>query len=96
MPFEIFNRAKGKLGTAENDRRSENYAWVSSIFSNNALGERTGTRDKYNGRDWGPATEEVSLPSVEHLDAIKSYQQGFSLPRSKFPEATAVYDPSRF
>jgi hypothetical protein len=70
--------------------------WMSSVLSNQDLGDRLGTRTKHFGRDWDPASQIVPTATREHLDALRDYCMGISIPRESFPEADAVFDSKAF
>lgn len=71
-------------------------AWISSVLSNHNLGDRLGTRTKHFGRDWDPASQVVPTATLAHLDALRDYTRGITIPRESFPEADAVFDEKAF
>jgi hypothetical protein len=70
--------------------------WMSSVLSNNELGNKLGTRTKYYGNEWNPASFDIPAEPEEVYQASRRHVQGFSLKRSEFPEAQAVFDEKRF
>ena len=70
--------------------------WISGLFSNFEIGVEQGTRTKFYGHEWNPATSKLPLSPQEIRDASRRSEQGFALTRSEFPEAIAVYDAKRF
>lgn len=69
--------------------------WMSSMMSH-ALGIKQGTRTKYHGHDWNPASFNLPLEPDEVYAAHRRHKQGFALQRNDFPEAEAVFAPKRF
>jgi hypothetical protein len=70
--------------------------WMSSVMSNHAFGIKQGTRTKYRGHDWNPASFNLPVEPDEVYEACRRHRQGFALQRSDFPEAEAVFDRKRF
>lgn len=70
--------------------------WISGLFSNIEIGMNQGSRTKYYGQDWNPASLTLSVPPQEVVDAMFRYREGFALSRSELPEAEAVFDEKRF
>ncbi len=70
--------------------------WISSVLSNYDIGMKQGTRAKFYNHDWNPASLVIPLEPDEVHAAYRRHTQGFSLQRSEFPEAIAVFDKKRF
>lgn len=68
--------------------------WISSVISNHEIGNKVGLRQKYAGEPWeAPYERHIVPPPSEKLSAaLWEYSKGYSLDRSQFPEASAVYD----
>lgn len=70
--------------------------WMSSVLDNYDIGMKQGSRTKFYGHNWNPASLELPLSSSEILANSNRHVQGFALDRSEFPEAEAVWDEKRF
>lgn len=70
--------------------------WISSVLGNYQLGDKLGTRAKHYGRDWDPASDILPVATEEELAALRKYTSGFPLPRTSFPEASAVFNERKF
>ena len=70
--------------------------WISGLFSNFEIGFEEGTRAKFYGHDWEPASKKVPPVPSEVLDSFRRYRGGFTLQRADLTEATAVFDKRRF
>lgn len=70
--------------------------WMSSVLDNYDIGMKQGSRTKFYGHNWSPASLELPLSSSEILANSNRHVQGFALDRLKFPEAEAVWDEKRF
>lgn len=70
--------------------------WVSSVLSNFDIGMKQGTRTKFYGHDWNPATLDLPISPSEVRQASDRHMQGFALERGELPEAEAVFDEKRF
>lgn len=71
-------------------------AWMSSLKSNNQLGDDQGVRAKFFGHEWEPATSEVPLTPDDVHKNMRLYGQGYARQRHELPEAMAVWDKKRF
>lgn len=71
-------------------------AWISSMFSNYALGDKPGVRAKLYGEDWEAATFEQGRSSADQMAAINKYVRGFKLERNELPETAAVWHQQSF
>jgi hypothetical protein len=70
--------------------------WMSSVYSNYLLGNKSGVRNKYFGLPWTPAEFKLGLlPSNIH-EAMNRNANGFPAAREDMPEAAAVWEPKRF
>ena len=70
--------------------------WISSVLSSSSIFDKPGTRTKFYDKEWNPAQFKIPL-SPEHVYAASTrHKQGYSLKRSEFPEALAVFDEKRF
>jgi hypothetical protein len=70
--------------------------WMSSVLSNYDIGMKQGSRTKFYGHDWNPASLELPLSPDEMRANMNRHMEGFALQRSEFPEAEAVWDEKRF
>lgn len=70
--------------------------WMSSVLGNYQLGDKLGLRAKFYNHEWNPATLKVPISPDEVYEAAKRHAQGFSLKRSEFTGAVAVFDEKRF
>ncbi|MBA4042922.1 MAG: hypothetical protein C0510_13120 [Erythrobacter sp.] len=70
--------------------------WVSSVLSNYDIGMKQGSRTKFYGHRWNPASLELPLSPPEMQANSIRHMQGSALARSEFPEAEAVWDEKRF
>ncbi len=70
--------------------------WISSMKSTYGIGLKQGTRTKYFGEEWHPAS--LTKPSISEktLTAMNRSSMGHALVRSDFPESAAVWDEKRF
>ena len=71
-------------------------AWMSSLKSNQQLGDDQGVRVKFFGHDWEPATSKVPLTPDDVLANMRLYGQGHARQRDQLPESLAVWDERRF
>ncbi|HEY6964300.1 MAG TPA: hypothetical protein VI407_03720 [Erythrobacter sp.] len=78
------------------DNRMTGGAWMSSLKSNQQLGDDQGVRVKFFGHDWEPATSKVPLTPDDVLANMRLYGQGHARQREELPEALAVWDERRF
>lgn len=85
---------KGEAGMA--GERMSAGAWMSSLKSNQQLGDDQGVRVKFFGHDWEPAASKVPLTPDDVLANIRLYGQGHARQREELPEALAVWDERRF
>lgn len=95
----IFGRRPGRSAADEPKAVIESASakvWMSGVLDNYDIGMKQGARAKFYGHDWNPASLELPVPPEEVLAASKRHRQGFSLQRSEFPEAIAVWDEKRF
>jgi hypothetical protein len=67
-----------------------------SSMIGNVLGIKQGTRTKYRGHDWNPASFNLPVEPDEVYVACRRHRQGFALQPSDFPEAEAIFDRKRF
>ncbi|MCT4655334.1 MAG: hypothetical protein N4A65_05960 [Cohaesibacter sp.] len=72
--------------------------WVSSLKSDQTLGDRPGLRAKFYGEAWEAPYERHMIPTrPENVSrAMSRAGNGETLQREDFPEAMAVYDEKRF
>ena len=70
--------------------------WMSGLLSNYDIGMKQGSRTKFFGHDWNPASLELPLSPDKVHSVSNRHMQGFALQRSEFPEAEAVWDEKRF
>lgn len=74
----------------------QNTIWMSSLLGNYDIGMKQGTRTKFYGCNWNPASLDIPLEPDEIYAASRKHMTGFALERSDFPEAVAVFDEKRF
>lgn len=70
--------------------------WMSSVLDNYDIGMQQGSRTKFYGHRWNPASLELPLSPPEVQANSIRHMQGFALARTEFPEAEAVWDERRF
>lgn len=70
--------------------------WMSSVLDNYDIGMKQGSRAKFYGQDWNPATMAIPLSPDAVRAASNRHRQGFALERLEFPETIAVWDEKRF
>ena len=71
-------------------------AWMSSVLTPQGLGDSQGSRTKFYGHDWNPADFKIPLEPDEVYAAYRRYREGYTLARTEFPEAEAVWNEKRF
>lgn len=76
--------------------REHGTVWMSGVLDNYDIGMKEGTRAKFFGHPWNPASLTIPTEPEEVYQAAKRHQQGFALQRSEFPEALAVWNEKRF
>lgn len=69
---------------------------MSDVLGNYEIGMKQGTRTKFYGHGWNPASLDLPLCPDEVYESSQRHREGFSLERSEFPEAEAVFDQKRF
>ena len=70
--------------------------WISSVLSNYDIGMKQGSRTKFYGHEWNPASLQIPLSPDEVHEASRRHRQGFVISRAEFAEAEAVWDEKRF
>ncbi len=70
--------------------------WMSSVLDNYDIGMKQGSRTKFYGRQWTPASFTIPPEPEDVYQAFKRHRQGFALERVDFPEAIAIWDEKRF
>lgn len=69
---------------------------MSGVLGNYDIGMKQGTRTKFYGHDWNPASLDIPVEPDEVYAASRKHAMGHALNRSEFPEALAVFDEKRF
>ncbi len=70
--------------------------WMSGLFGNFEVGMKQGTRAKFFGHTWNPASFDIPVEPDEVFNAYRRYRMGYPLERSEFTEAIAVFDERKF
>ena len=69
---------------------------MSSLLSNQEIGDKQGTRTKYFDRNWEPATHSLGVPPARVMNGIMRNTKGFAVQRDEMPEAAAIWNERLF
>lgn len=77
------------------NRKGEGEVWLSGWRRDYRIGNKSGVRTNYRGRDWDAPKFIHDLPPVSTMDAVNEFNFVISLYRRDFPEGGTVCTRSR-